>query len=63
MQYHAMSLLQASERNVRIFGYMTSMDAVRSELQDAAKRGRVAFTNIPQTCACSVSCLLLSACF
>ena len=51
MQYHAMSLLQASERHVRIIGYFSSFDGVQEMLKDGYVAGRVSFVDLPQMCA------------
>jgi hypothetical protein len=46
MQYHAMSILQASGRTVRFFGLLESVDGIRPELEDAQFAGRLQFVGV-----------------
>jgi hypothetical protein len=50
MQYHAISLLEESQRTIRFFGHMASADGMREELLSANASGRLSFAPIPAMC-------------
>lgn len=50
MQYHAMSVLQETERVVRVFGLLPSLDGIRPELISAHTEERLSFVPILAAC-------------